>query len=63
MDDALNFQAMFSPNEWHTVDVNEDSMVESKVKTPEEFHKEVQELQAKYNLKNPNMWDNESPKH
>ena len=56
MDESLNFQAQFSPNEWNTVDEN-NVIIESKVKTPDEFHREVEELKAKYNLQRPNMWE------
>ncbi len=56
MDESLNLQAQFSPNEWNTVDEN-NVLTETKVKTPDEFHKEVEELKAKYNLQRPNMWE------
>ncbi len=57
MDDTLLLQAMFSPNDWETVNENDNPMVESNVKTPEEFHKEVEELRKRFNLEKPNLWE------
>lgn len=59
-DDALNLQTQFSPNDWETVNENDTSMIETKIKTPEEFQKEIEELKLKYNLKKPDMWEGSS---
>jgi hypothetical protein len=53
----MNYLFKFSPNEWGNVNENDTSMIETNVKSPEEFQREVEELKAKYNLKNPNLWE------
>lgn len=57
MDDSITMASVFSPNEWGSVNENDTSITESKVKSPEEFSKEVEEIKARYNLKTPNMWE------
>jgi len=63
MDDSLTVVQTFSPNEWNTVDENYTTISDSKVKTPEEFAKEVEELKAKYKLQTPDLWETPKDSH
>ena len=56
-DDALGAKPTIGSNEWETVIDTEISFLESNVKSPQDFAKEVEELRFKYNLKTPDMWE------
>ncbi len=65
MEDALSMTHSFGPNEWENINTNDMNIVsydQKEIKTPEEFQKEIEELNNKYqNVKQPDMWEN--PKH
>lgn len=61
-EDAINFQEQFSPNEWDSVNENEN-VINQSAQSPEQFRAEVEELKAKYQLNKPNLWETTEAKH
>lgn len=58
-EDSLMTLPTFEPNEWDKVDENYTLNKSQNVKSPQEFEKEIEELNRKYdNPKTPNLWEN-----